>query len=228
MKLAVCVPCHTSHVRYIPELLESIDQQTVLPTIVSISISQWTEEPPVFVCRVPVEVCCSPDVLPAANNRNIAADAVIQRVDALSFIDADDRMHPRRIEYVLQELRQHSVVYHSYRVWNAGSPIPECNTNGNVCRGVWKEIRTINPDLTARLLFMIRLGIGMVPFPVHAAHVSVRSDVFQKVHFPIGRNRSDDSEYMLTLYRSGYSISVLHDPLTYFRMGATTLGSATK
>lgn len=226
MKLAVCIPCHVSHVKYIPDVLASIDRQTLRPDIVSISISQWTEAPPVFQCSVPVEIHCTPNVLPAADNRNVAANAVLDRVDALSFIDADDVMHPRRIELIVSQLHHCDAVYHSYRLWSSGSPLPTYPVSGLVRSGIWRVVPSNDPDLTARLVLAVRSGLRYTRFPIHAAHGSVRSHVFRSMQFPLGRRRSDDSEYMLMLYRAGYSIVVLQDPLTYFRMGATTLGLA--
>ena len=225
MKIAVCVPCHVTHVCYLQDLLRSIDCQTVKPDIVSISISQWSGDTPVLECSVPIELHCTDKTLPAADNRNIAASGVLDRVDVLSFIDADDIMHPRRIELILACMNRDSVdaVYHSYVVWNHMTPIPDVPATGYLQHGQWRIRPSNDPDLTARAEFIVRHGLGLHPFPIHAAHGSVRTHVFRSIQFPLGRRRSDDSEYILQLHESGRKIAILRDRLTYFRMGATTL-----
>jgi hypothetical protein len=90
------------------DLLNSIEKQTRLPDKVVVSCSS-TEN---FVNKINysfnLEIICTNDKLNAAQNRNIAISH-LQEMDYITLIDADDIMHPQRIESLLYIFQEHDV-----------------------------------------------------------------------------------------------------------------------
>jgi hypothetical protein len=95
--LGVAIPCYIKHIPKLLELLDSIEQQTRKPDVVSISCSSTAEEFPLlrkYGFAIIVSTC--KERKNAGQNRNIAARRL--NTDLISFFDADDHMHPQRIE----------------------------------------------------------------------------------------------------------------------------------
>jgi len=95
--LGVAIPCYVKHIPKLLELLDSIEQQTRKPDVVSISCSSTGDEFPLlrnYGFAIIVSTC--KERRNAGQNRNIAARRL--DTDLISFFDADDHMHPQRIE----------------------------------------------------------------------------------------------------------------------------------
>ena len=100
--LGVAIPCYEKHLRFLPRVLASIATQTLLPTMVAVSCSGvYAVELDSLAYPFPLKILTSPKPQNAAQNRNVAARA-LGDVDALLFFDADDIMHPQRVEAVAQ------------------------------------------------------------------------------------------------------------------------------
>ena len=101
MKLGVAIPCFINHIEQCYVLLESINQQTRIPDQVVVSCSSSKETD--FIKReykFPLIVITTEDKQIAAQNRNAAAKLL--DTDIIAFMDADDIMHPQRIEILLR------------------------------------------------------------------------------------------------------------------------------
>ena len=114
--LSVCVPCLPRDIPKLENLLKSIAAQTVRPHEVVIALSE-TDDKSANQLRhrlseiFPVVVTSTIEY--AGSNRNRAATFATSSI--LSFIDADDEMHPQRLEIVSQLIEQgHRCVVHSY------------------------------------------------------------------------------------------------------------------
>jgi cellulose synthase/poly-beta-1,6-N-acetylglucosamine synthase-like glycosyltransferase len=103
--IAVCIPLHAAHIKYLDRCLRSIKAQTRRPDQIHISVSSC--EPPhiaeinriTFNLKMFVKLQIFREPLLAGGNRNRAAAAAVRDgATILSFFDADDVMHPRRIE----------------------------------------------------------------------------------------------------------------------------------
>ena len=217
MRIAVCIPCYITHVKYLPDLLNSIARQTRRPDIISISVSGCTVPPSAPECEIPIRFRTTTVKGSPAENRNWAAQAVLDDCDMLSFIDADDIMHSKRIEIVEKLMVASDVVYHSYKHWR-GEPVREEPVHGNVKKGSWVAFPSDDPNLSVRTKFIME---NKEPYAIHAAHVSVKSEIFKNTQFPLGRYRSDDSEYLNIVCRNGVQVSVSEDELSYFRIGSS-------
>ena len=103
MKLAVCIPCLNGHRPLLLKTLKYIEAQTRLPDLIVVSISSYMSDPTIDISglTIPITVLISSKQLHAGANRNLAAaEAVKQGATHLSFFDADDIMHPRRLECI--------------------------------------------------------------------------------------------------------------------------------
>ena len=110
MKLAVCIPAAAKDLYYLQACLRSIQAQTRLPDLIVVSISDAKEPPAIDLSgiTVPIEILHSPETIHPGGNRNRAARvAVTAGADILSFFDADDMMHPRRLERIEAIFTEH-------------------------------------------------------------------------------------------------------------------------
>jgi hypothetical protein len=142
----------------------------------------------------------------AAENRNRAA----QRLTAenISFIDVDDRMHPLRLAYVLEGLKDYEAVYHSYgRVSAHNVPFAD---PGEV---------DINDRLATRHDV---LGLALDNYPIHHAHVSVRRSLFDRMKFDERPEhyRQEDSIYGRDLYNARVKLGFLTNTLSHYLVRA--------
>lgn len=115
MKLGVAIPCYHGHIQHLHNLLDSIDSQTVLPDKVVVSSSSTEKIEITRKYKFPIFIIITPDKKSAAQNRNIAI-ANLMDMDYVTFIDADDIMHPQRIEILLTVISQYDsdIILHNY------------------------------------------------------------------------------------------------------------------
>ena len=115
MKLGVAVPCYPGHIPHVLTLLDSIETQTSKPDKVVVSCSSTTEK---FIKKpysFPLEILLIPDVRNAAQNRNLAGSRLTD-MDYITYFDADDVMHPQRIEILRRifQLTDCDIILHDY------------------------------------------------------------------------------------------------------------------
>lgn len=113
-RIGLCVPCTHGHFNVVFQyLFRTICAQTVAPHCVVVSVSELPNRAKLDAfdtsgCPCPIEFLCEPKKLLAGANRNrAAARAVELGATVLSFIDADDLMHPRRVEVVRDMFVKH-------------------------------------------------------------------------------------------------------------------------
>jgi len=99
--IGVAIPCYKGHLGVLPHLLDSMEAQTRKPDRVVISCS--STEPSDMTLTLdsysyPIEMILHSEKKNAAENRNCAADHLT--TDILTFMDADDIMHPQRLEVI--------------------------------------------------------------------------------------------------------------------------------
>jgi glycosyltransferase involved in cell wall biosynthesis len=116
--IGLAIPCYAGHAKYLESLLENIALSTRRPDAVCISCSSWTSDARVTttVHGIPVTTWYSTETLNAAQNRNRAASCL--RTDLISFLDGDDLLHPKRLEFVCAAFAMRpdlGAVYHDYR-----------------------------------------------------------------------------------------------------------------
>jgi glycosyltransferase involved in cell wall biosynthesis len=179
MKIGVAIPCFINHIERCYELLDSINNQTRLPdqVVISCSSSKATD----FVqkdYKFPLVVVTTEVRQNAALNRYIAASKL--QTDIICFFDADDLMHPQRLE-ALDTAFQNSVdiVLHNYMFEKEClTPFPVLSTfdiQYNILKQCYSGCITFHQNDRN-----YRLAHG---------HVSVTRAVFDRVKFPV------ESEY---------------------------------
>jgi glycosyltransferase involved in cell wall biosynthesis len=117
LSIGVAIPCYKGHIDSLHHLLDSIEHQTRLPdrVVISCSSCEPSDIPSSYYeYSYPVEIYTHSDVKNAAQNRNIALSYLT--TDIVSFFDADDIMHPQRLQVVERcfEISSMMLFAHSY------------------------------------------------------------------------------------------------------------------
>ena len=181
MRIGLAIPCYIGHVEQLQVLLDSIAAQTRLPDKVVVSCSSTAEMPPEFSkYEFDLQIICDPSVKNPSQNRNIAARHL--DTDIISFFDADDVMHPQRIEFIEQAfLESVDIVLHNFETNPEQITLFEsCNISYNcLCQCASGCIRHVNWNAHDR---------------IHHAQVSVKREIFDQVQFdegPTGIGKED-------------------------------------
>ena len=114
--IGVAIPCYDQHFDKLSSLIQNIAESTLKPDHISISCSSWNhnQRTDTSYNGIPVSIQYSTKRLNQGTNRNIAAGMLATQL--ISFIDADDLMHPSRLEYIVKAFQtgQYHAIYHSY------------------------------------------------------------------------------------------------------------------
>jgi glycosyltransferase involved in cell wall biosynthesis len=117
MRIGVAIPCYKGHIQYLKRCLDSIEAQTVQPDEVVISCSSSTNDDfPELRYSFPFTIIVIPEKRNAGQNRNTAASKL--NTDIISFFDADDVMHPQRLEAIrkcFQNDPECGIVLHNFK-----------------------------------------------------------------------------------------------------------------
>ena len=95
MRIGIAIPCFIKHIPYCMQLLDELEFQTRKPDEVVVSCSSTTEFPKKQYSFL-VKIITTEKKQNASTNRNIAASNLT--TDIICFFDADDSMHPQRLE----------------------------------------------------------------------------------------------------------------------------------
>jgi glycosyltransferase involved in cell wall biosynthesis len=203
MRISVAIPCYKYHIPVLRRCLDSIAMQTRLPDEVIVSCSSCKpEDIPVYSYPFPLRIITFQERKNAAENRNIATDAfqkeqqqlqqlqqLQQPTDILSYFDADDVMHPQRLEAIeaaFKSMPKCDIVLHGY--WMG----PEKNRP-------WEHTKEF--PITHNLLTRAASGCAMYmankEARIHHSQVSVSVETFSKVKFNEGKDfeRREDSVF---------------------------------
>jgi glycosyltransferase involved in cell wall biosynthesis len=104
-KVGVGIPCYKPHLATLWRLLDSIATQTVVPDIVVVETSS-TSDVDVDASKLghygfELHVIAVPERRNASENRNATIQLLLDNnCTIISMLDADDIMHPQRMEFV--------------------------------------------------------------------------------------------------------------------------------
>ena len=165
VKIGVAIPCYCGHVSKLYNLLNSINSQTIVPDKVVVSSSSTDKIEITDSYNFPLHIITTPDKKSAAQNRNIAINNLTD-IDYVTFIDADDIMHPQRIEALLYTIYKYDVdiILHNYQI----EPYNENKYN------IFKYIDIEN--INVRTDSLVQSWSGCI------THISKYSDVIDKIH----------------------------------------------
>lgn len=120
ISISVCIPCIPRDVNKLPRTLNSINNQTFLPIEVIIGLSEISNsyskhlEKQLNNYKFPVKIVNTINKAHAGPNRNRAA--AYAKGDLISFMDADDIMHHKKLELInlLYNKFKPKCIIHSY------------------------------------------------------------------------------------------------------------------
>lgn len=118
LSFGIVIPCFNGHIQYLKRLLYSIYNQTVKPDIIILSCSSSeTFDIPDDIYNYPLnlKIFTHSIWMNASQNRNFGRSKC--STDIISFFDADDEMHPNRIEIIkniFKNFNDTKLVLHSY------------------------------------------------------------------------------------------------------------------
>ncbi len=101
LKIGVAIPCFIKHINLLKRVLDSIENQTRKPDQVIVSCSEASDADIPYRqsdYSYPLQIITYTEVKSGSENRNIAASRLT--TDIISFFDADDVMHPQRLECI--------------------------------------------------------------------------------------------------------------------------------
>jgi cellulose synthase/poly-beta-1,6-N-acetylglucosamine synthase-like glycosyltransferase len=196
MKIGVAIPCYIGHVEPLFQLLDSIQNQSLLPDKVVVSCSSTkVSEFDIYYEKMKtysfsLQIITNEEKKNAAQNRNIAAFN-LSDVNFISFIDADDIMHPQRIEIILKAFEEHGsdIILHNYYI------------DISFEKELFKKIE--DNDICVRTNSLRQHCSGCIEHidffkyineNIHHSQVSVKKSIFDIIQFPeeVEFNRKED------------------------------------
>lgn len=208
--LGVVIPCHKPYIPYLKECLDSIEAQTAKPDAVVVVCSSSKEEDIPIEYKTnysfPLKIVTREQACNSAENRNYGSNLL--QTDIVSFFDADDTMHPQRIQILFHAMEDADVALHSYAT---DSPNFSLITTPRIHRNSLERGYTgcviYEPDYTAK---------------IHHGHVTVRRNILDFVRFPEDWSRYTRKEDSLFC---GVVVSMKHmrnvyiaDELSWYRL----------
>jgi len=227
MKIGVGIPAYSGHIGPLFNLLDSIQNQTILPDKVVVSCSStkksdfdiYTEKLKCYTFFL--QIITNEEKMCTAQNRNIAASN-LSDVDYITFIDADDIMHPQRIEILLNVFKDHDsdIVLHNYSEFT--------NHDNNI----FKKIESNN--INARINSLEQCYSGCIRHKnfisdndkIHHGHVSIKQTIFNKIRFPEEPEfyRKEDCVFCHRVFSlSNVKNSYIVDELSYYKPSNTQI-----
>jgi glycosyltransferase involved in cell wall biosynthesis len=214
MRVGVAIPCYKNHIRHLSNLLQTLDQQTYKPDEVVVSCSSCRpEDLPIFSVSFPLRILTTEQHQNCATNRNKAASALT--TDCILFFDADDEMHPQRLE-VLRNIflqTQCDIALHTFWIQEETkqpfSSIAKPNVEVNVLR------RSPTGCAVVDGRYHLRIAHG---------HVSVSAFAFRRIQFKEdpGNERRDDAIFCGdVLSMPGVQSAYIHDSLSKYYPSGT-------
>lgn len=100
------IPCHAPYLQFLDRCLISIYNQTKAPDLIIISVSSFGGELALLPGIIPIKVLQTEQHYTPGQNRNAIIEIVPQN-SIVSFIDADDMLHPQHVDTVSKFFTDH-------------------------------------------------------------------------------------------------------------------------
>jgi glycosyltransferase involved in cell wall biosynthesis len=219
MKIGVAVPCYYGHIERLYELLNSIEKQTILPDKVVVSSSSTS----VFKFNkdysFPLEVIVTEYKQNASKNRNIAASK-LNDMDYITFIDADDIMHPQRIEFLLKGFQTYDsdIILHNYFNLTQGTIDSFFNNFEEINIRTYTLVQSLSGCITQINGYSDNVD------KIHHSQVTIKKGIFQQVQFPEEPefNRKEDCVFCYRVFSlPNIKHAYIQNELSYYNPSCT-------
>lgn len=187
--LGVVIPCHKPYIPLLKECLDSIEAQTDKPDYVIVMCSSSLPEDIPESYRsysFPLEIVTRENVYNQGENRNEGIKRM--KTDIVSFFDADDVMHPQRIELIRKYMVNCGILLHGFTTNSpAFETINAPRVHHNALIRGWTGCVLFDPKQEVKRYNETGEFDGdYVEWkkPLHHAHVSVRRDLLDFIKFP--------------------------------------------
>lgn len=209
--LGVVIPCHKPYIPYLKKCLDSIEAQTVKPSSVLVVCSSSTDRdiPNEYRTKYsfPLLIVTREGAFNAAENRNYGSNLL--QTDVVSFFDADDVMHPQRIEILFKAMKDADIALHSFIMLDERfePSIQSPKLHKNMLKREHTGCVIFIPDYTKR---------------IHHGHVTLRKTVLDFVRFPENWSlytRKEDSLFCGTVVSMVHLRTVyIEEELSWYRI----------
>lgn len=221
--ISIVIPCIPRDIKYLDRLLNSIKNQTYLPHEVIIALSGISQkesrllETKLKTPKFPIYISGTATKKYASENRN--RGAYYATGDIISFMDADDTMHPEKLFFVNHyfNLYHPRVFIHGYSI--GINNIVKLPKKHNIMFG--KKIYDL-AKTERGLLVDFNEEKWWISEKMHHGHVSISKDIVKNVKYREGRQfrRGQDSIFVrdiLKHYGRNNSTAVFVDlPLSQY------------
>lgn len=230
-KIAVCIPCAPKDRGYLKYCLLSVQAQTRRPDIVIVALSIIADPTKLVMdtsgVNIPIEYVYSPKTLFAGANRNLAATRATELgATLLSFFDADDIMHPQRLECIEGHFEQHpdmtGLVHHfivgpksDMAIYKGERPIPWEPILGDFLKNPY----TVNQYNRLNLIKFqtcfakkIRRGYGMAA----NGHITVLASFWRENPYLETIGKGEDNHFSASIISSKQSLAYTCDTLSCY------------
>ena len=177
LSIGVAIPCYYGHILNLTDLLDSIENQTIKPDRVIVSSSSTKELFETKKYSFPLEVIITEEHKNAAQNRNIAASR-LNDMDYITFIDADDIMHPQRIEILLKIFQKTDcdIILHNFLMNN--SNLNHIDNIDNIDMRINELMQCSSGCIRHMDFYKYQSQL------IHHSQSSVKQHIFDKVKYP--------------------------------------------
>ncbi len=213
---SVIIPCHYDHFCLIPELLNTLEQQTVLPDEVVISISEFPPEAEDLVRAVGnmpwsfiLRIIRHQDKMSPGHNRNYAGSNSFGEL--LICQDADDIPHPQRIEIIKLFFEKYKLD-HLMHLWTHRYDFSLFENDDGAISG-----RYVNDITGAWETDFITLG-----------NASFTREVFERVKWSQMYYRGEDLHFLQNIYNAFPYTAIIAAPLLCYRSHLSIDGRKTE
>jgi len=225
MSIAVIIPTYGRHLPYIPRLLQSIQNQTRLPELVVICASscpsEWKSSIDKTKYTFPIEIHTTEVLQSAGQNRNKGITFVDTSYTIVSFVDSDDIMHPKRIEYIERCFQEKNVetdvILHSALRTDISLPYESIEWDYTFPLTIHRDSTEfshgyhVTPYLKAPIE-LYHAGCTKDIFIVNGSP-SVRRECLTNVQFDEAFTACEDTIFIADLFKYGYKIAYIENKL---------------
>ena len=210
--IVIVVPCIPKHLKHLPGLFESINNQSYYPRKVIVTLSETNESD----CKkyenkyrenlnenISLEFKCVEEKNNSAENRNRALTN-FDGVDYISYIDADDEMCPERLEIMSDLMDKHNadMGLHSFD-----------NGVNNKCK---KGTKVLLKDQMREIEKQNKKTLHLASIPVHHGHSMIKPIVIQNIKQDPKFGYGEDSKFVREVIKNGYNVVYTDDALSHY------------